>query len=246
MSTPQPGSLDTEASSREKERIQRAYERYDEQPSERAKRDLSNPGTRRIIAERDAELKRLLAQTKLLPGGNPRVLDVGCAHGYVLTKLIEWGAKATRLSGIDLLPDRVEMARARCPGARIDVGSAERLPYPDASFELVVASTLFSSILDDAMAKRVASEIVRVLVPDGTIFWFDSRYGNPSNPDVRGISRRRVAELFPGCRLELRSLTLLPPLARRLGRTTRALYPLLTLLPPLRARLVGLIFKPSA
>jgi SAM-dependent methyltransferase len=246
VSAPQPGRLDTEASSREKKRIQRAYERYDEQPSERAKRDLSNPGTRRIIAERDAELKRLLAQTGLLPGGNPRVLDVGCAHGYVLAKLIEWGAESTRLNGIDLLPDRVEVARTQCPGARIDVGSADQMPYPDASFELVIASTLFSSILDNAMSKRVASEIVRVLVPNAVVFWFDSRYGNPSNPDVRGISRRRVADLFPGCRLEIRSLTLLPPLARRLGRTTGVLYPLLTLLPPLRARLVGLIFKPSA
>jgi len=50
---------------------------------------------------------------------------------------------------------------------------------------------------------------------------------------------------FAGYEVQLRSLTLLPPLARRLGPWTEALYPLLGLCPWLRTHLVGLLIKPG-
>jgi SAM-dependent methyltransferase/ribosomal protein S18 acetylase RimI-like enzyme len=242
---PVPHRPSPEASLRERERIERAYERYDTVASERAKRNLENAGTRLIIEERDAELKSRLAKLNWMPLGEARVLDVGCAHGYLLEKLIEWGAAPSRIAGVDLLPDRVEAARSRCPGIRVDLGSAEVLDHADGSFDVVIASTLFSSILDRDVSAAVAAEMLRVLAPGGAIFWFDSRYANPFNPDVRGLGRGEVAALFPGCRLELRTLTLVPPLARRLGPATPALYHALTKVPLLRARLAGVILKPS-
>jgi SAM-dependent methyltransferase len=89
------------------------------------------------------------------------------------------------------------------------------------------------------MEAAAAREIGRVLRPGGWLIWFDLRYDNPSNPAVHGIDRRRLGRLFPRWAEEIRSCTVLPPLARRLGPTTPVLYPLLEAVPLLRSHLIG-------
>jgi hypothetical protein len=81
--------------------------------------------------------------------------------------------------------------------------------------------------------------------PGGGLLWYDFRYDSPSNRNVRGITARRVRELFPALRGRLIGLTLLPPLARRLGPLTPVAYPVLGWLPPLRSHLLGLLLKPQ-
>ena len=122
--------------------------------------------------------------------------------------------------------------------------SATALPHPDSSFDLILAFTLFSSILDDRIAGGVAREIGRVLRPGGALVWYDVRVSNPHNPAVRGMPRRRLLALFPGWRATLRPITLLPPVARRLGRLTGVAYPALAALPPLRTHWAGLLERP--
>ena len=62
---------------------------------------------------------------------------------------------------------------------------------------------------------------------------------------MRGLSRATVKGLFPGFEPRLRTVTLLPPLARRLGPLTGAMYPALASVPWLRTHYVGLLTKPS-
>jgi ubiquinone/menaquinone biosynthesis C-methylase UbiE len=146
---------------------------------------------------------------------------------------------------VDLLPDRIEEARERYPDLRFIPANAEALDFPDASFDLVLFFTVFSSILDAGMRARVAREAGRVLRPGGAVLWYDFRVDSPSNPNVRGIRRDAVLDLFPGYDASLRSVTLLPPLARRLGALTRALYPALAALPFLRTHWAGVLVKPA-
>jgi hypothetical protein len=108
----------------------------------------------------------------------------------------------------------------------------------------VLAVTVFSSIFDTSMAANVAGEIERVLRPGGALLWYDFRYDNPSNRDVHGVRELEVRRLFPGLDGRLLGLTLLPPLARRLGPMTAVAYPILSRLPPLRSHLLGLLQKP--
>lgn len=157
-----------------------------------------------------------LGRRGVFPLGDRRILDVGCGRGSGLVQLEEWGARRDRLAGIDLLPDRVDEARARLAGADLRVGDASALPWPDAHFDIVCQATVFSSILDDTLQDRVAAEMRRVLRPDGVIVWYDFRYDNPANPHVRGVRKERIARLFPGMSCRLRRVTLAPPLARRL------------------------------
>jgi hypothetical protein len=101
-------------------------------------------------------------------------------------------------------------------------------------------------VLDDAMARRLAAEACRVLRAGGAVLWYDFRFNNPRNSHVRGMKRAAVQKLFPGFRLELRTVTLAPPLARRLGPFTGLLYPALSCLPFLRTHYAGLLLKPAA
>ncbi len=129
--------------------------------------------------------------------------------------LERFGARREALAGIDLDPGRAAACAARFPGADIRAGDASHLPWESGSFDVVFQSTVFSSILDPAMRRDVAGEMLRVLAPGGAIFWYDFFMDNPANPNVKGVRRREIATLFPGCRVDLRRATLAPPLARR-------------------------------
>jgi SAM-dependent methyltransferase len=147
--------------------------------------------------------------------------------------------------GVDLLADRVAEARRRYPELAFDVTDGERLEFGDGVFDLVLAVTLFSSVRDASMSAKVASEIDRVLKPGGGLLWYDFRYDNPRNPNVHGMTEESVRSLFPMMQGDLSSLTLLPPLSRRLGRATSLLYPALSAVPLLRSHLLGLLIKPQ-
>lgn len=227
----------------EADRIAQAYRSRD--PKATARWDLTNPGNQHILAERRGLVRRLLADRGWVPLGYRRVLDVGAGSGVELAWFRELGASESNLVGIDLLPERVELARRSFPQITFHAGNAEHLPFPDASFDLALAFTIFSSILDPTMAAQVASEIQRVLRPGGRLLWYDFRYDSPSNPDVRGVTAARIRALFPDLDGPLLGLTLLPPLARRLGPLTPVAYPVLARVPMLRTHLLGLLTRPT-
>lgn len=220
----------------EAERIARAY--HDLEARAGSRWDIANRGNQAILAERRRWMRRLLGSLS-----GKRVLEVGSGTGGELAWLGSLGAAPGDLAGVDLLPDRVAAARAAHPGIRFDAGNAERLEFGDGSFDVVVALTVFSSILDDSMQRNVAREMARVLRPGGDVLWYDVRYDSNSNPNVKAVPESRVRELFPSLQVRLRSITLLPPLARRLGPFA-PLYPALTTVPPLRSHLIGLLSKP--
>jgi ubiquinone/menaquinone biosynthesis C-methylase UbiE len=203
---------------------------------------MRNRGFARLSHDRDLRLRDLLARS--LPGSSASLLDIGCGSGSLLANVGQrW--PDVRLTGLDLQPERIEEARANAPDAHLVVGSADALPFDDHSFDVVTAVTLMSSLPTDPMETAAAREIARVTRPGGWLVWFDLRYDNPTNPAVHGVDGRRLAELFPGWAQELRSSTVLPPVARRLGRSTPLLYPILEMVPPLRSHLIGRLRCPT-
>jgi ubiquinone/menaquinone biosynthesis C-methylase UbiE len=228
----------------EVERLAGVYRAYARAGAADTRWSLGNRGNRAIVAERQARVGALLVAHGLLPLDSADVLDVGCGSGDVLAALGDLGARPERSIGVDLRPDAVDGARSRHPAIRFETANAETLPFGDASFDLVLSFTVFTSILDATMAERVAVEMARVLRPGGCVLWYDFRYDNPANPHVRGVGRREIARLFPSFVLHLESLTVLPPLARRLGAATAWAYPLLARVPPLRTHHLGLLARP--
>jgi SAM-dependent methyltransferase len=227
----------------ETDRIARAYQDLEERAGGRWSQ--ANRGNQAIVAEQRRMVARLLGGMGWVPVGERDVLEVGSGGGGTLASLCDLGADPRHLVGVDLLGDRVAAARKAFPEIEFRQGNAERLDFPDSSFDLVLAFTVFSSIHDRSMARNVAREITRVLSPGGALLWYDVRY-NSTNRNVRAVTRARIGELFPTLRAELHTVTLLPPLARRLGPLTGAGYPVLAAMPPLRSHLIGLLHKPAA
>lgn len=229
----------------EVERLKSVYRQYNTAVSCEAQWSNDNRGNRAILRERTRLLGRLLHSAGLVPLTGRRVLDVGCGAGNVLVGLCRWGASLSDLHGIDLRPDAIERGRHRYPGVDLRVANAEVLPFADAQFDLVLLFTVFTSILDERMARNVADEVRRVLMPGGVIAWYDLRRNNPRNRNVRGMNRAAIQVLFPNFTCRLHAVTLLPPLARRLGPATPLLYPALAAVPPLRTHYLGLLTKPA-
>ena len=181
--------------------------------------DRYSPATPAQLLLRQSRERAVLAALRragMLPLAGRRILDVGCGAGQWLADFETWGADRDGLAGIDLLrrPDR-RRARApdsrRRPARRATRAGCRGRP---ARFDVVLQSTVFSSILDPAMRTAVADEMARVLAPGGVILWNDFFVDSPGNRAVRGVRRREVAALFPGFDVDLRRVTLAAPIAR--------------------------------
>lgn len=197
-----------------------------------------NPGNAAIVDERERVLQRL--GTDWRPAAST-VLDLGCGNSTLLPPMF---ADAYRV-GIDILLERVVRARDDNAARELLCGDGAALPFRSESFEAVVLSTVLSSVPEPEVRRRIASECARVLVPGGAIIWYDMRLANPGNRNTAPLHRRDVQRLFPDFQSRWRSLTVLPPLARRLGGSTTGLYPWLARIPVLRSHLAGVLIKPA-
>jgi ubiquinone/menaquinone biosynthesis C-methylase UbiE len=200
---------------REAERIRAAYVRREERGLE-SRYSYWEPANLYLYQSRERALVSLLGEAGLLPMTNLRVLDVGCGDGPVLRDLLRLGARPENLAGVDLLLGRLARARALNADMAFSVADAADLPYFDASFDLLLAFTLLSSIVEAEARRAAASEMLRVLRPGGVLIVYDF-WVNPRNPDVRPLGRAEVQRLFPGCTLGWRRVTLAPPLLRLLA-----------------------------
>jgi ubiquinone/menaquinone biosynthesis C-methylase UbiE len=230
----------TDYSSSEVLRIQAAYAERDQTH----KSNRGNLGRQRQLRDRDSMLERIVAQQIGYPLSQCRILDIGCGNGNVLRWFHERGAKPENLFGIDLAANRIKMARENFPTSTFFEGNAEQLNFPDDWFDLVLAFTVFSSMFDIGMARNVARSIERVLTSRGVVIWYDLRYPNPWNKSIRAMTKSRIREIFPSFELQLKSSTLLPPVARQLGRFTSSTYSLLDSIPILHAHYIGLLRPP--
>jgi SAM-dependent methyltransferase len=189
-----------------------------------------------------AQLERLDAMLALLRAerwctlADRSIVEVGCGAGGNLLDMLRLGASPERLCGIELLPERVIAARRCLPAAlKIIEGDATTVSIAPSSQDVVIAFTVFSSLLDHTSQDQLAAAIWRWLKPGGGVLWYDFVVDNPRNRDVRGIPMRRLRALFPKARLTARRVTLLPPLARAVGRIHPGLIvPLAACLPFLK------------
>jgi SAM-dependent methyltransferase len=165
-----------------------------------------------------------------------RVVEVGCGAGGNLGELLRLGAAPSLMQGVDLLPERIEAARSSLPASvQLHCGDASAALIEANSVDAVLAFTVFSSILDANAQQALAAAMWSWLQPGGGVMWYDFAVNNPRNADVRGMPVQRVRELFPQAALQVKRLTLAPPLARAVARLQPALLPAASaLLYPLR------------
>jgi len=138
-----------------------------------------------------------------------RALEVGCGNGAA-TKLIMQHLRPARLVGIDPSFLFIEMARDRFKGEpRVSFarGEAASTGQPDASFDLVIAHTVYSHLVDPESA---LTEAWRVLKPGGKLVIFDGDFATLT------VALFDDDPLQAAVRLVLRNLVHAPYLMRQL------------------------------
>jgi SAM-dependent methyltransferase len=90
-------------------------------------------------------------------------LDVGCGEGRFCRML---RAKGVAVTGLDPTPELLARARELNPGGTYIEAPAEKMPLPDASFDLVVS---YLSLIDIPDFRAAISEMARVLKPGGVM-----------------------------------------------------------------------------
>src|SRR5208282_6369641 len=100
---------------------------------------LRNPGLLfQYLANQRSICEALRPVAGLRSGRNAAVLDVGCGDGASLLHLMELGFPAQMMHGIDIRPSVIERGRLRLPACTLIVADACSIPYPDATFDLVI------------------------------------------------------------------------------------------------------------
>lgn len=119
--------------------------------------------------------RRVLEELQLKDGD--KVLDLGCGNGYY-SYLLSQIPLNLKITGIDSHLNAVEDARAQVPKdkATFIIGFAEKLPFPENSFDKIVMSEIIEHVKDD---ERVLREARRVLRPRGILVLTTPNKGYP-------------------------------------------------------------------
>jgi len=225
-------------------RIKAAYARRKNDPSVGKRSSWFTKGNLFVQQERERKMLDLLARENASDLRHAKILEVGCGTGDLLREFTKWGARPENITGIDLFADDVAEAKGLCaPALRVEIGSGAALPFPDGHFDIVLQSTVFTSVLDAGLRRKIATEMLRVVRREGLILWYDFRVNNPFNKDVAGVKAREIRELFPQCKIDLHRITMAPPLLRALAPVSWMACYMLSKIPFLCSHYLGSIRK---
>ncbi|MCC6960112.1 MAG: class I SAM-dependent methyltransferase [Dehalococcoidia bacterium] len=209
-----------------------------------ADQSILHPGNLLMVQERERFLARFFRRLGRSTLAGTRVFEAGCSTGYNLRLMVQWGGNPEEMAGIDLDPEAAAYCSAHAPEIRVHAGSAAAIPESNASFDVALAFTLFSSVPDEEVSAAIAHELERIVRPGGFIIVYDMRRRSPGNPNVHPVSAEDIRRWFPRAPMRMTTITLAPPIARRLGRTPW-LYGPLSRIPLLRTHAMYVLRRPG-
>lgn len=159
---------------------------------------LASRGREGVFRRRQLDLARLEA--------GEAVLDVGCGTGTLAIAAARRAGATGAVTGVDPSAELLERARKKARRAHAGVAfvqsGGEELPFPDASFDLVLSSLVLHHLSHDAL-RSSAHEMHRVLKPEGRLLLVDmggeqrvdgttmhAHHGGPAPFDLDRIAER--------------------------------------------------------
>jgi ubiquinone/menaquinone biosynthesis C-methylase UbiE len=194
-------------------RLREEYTRREKNTVNTKKYALKNEAYKFLIDQRRKSIRKLLNNAGNFDLKGKAFLDIGCGKGDAFRDLVESGAQEECYFGIDLLFDRLLIAKKEFPQSNFICCDAQYLPFPDMSFAFCLQFTAFSSLLDIKIKQRMAKEMLRIIRHTGFVLWYDFLW-NPTNLHTRGIALREISQLYQPCTIRHQRITLAPPIAR--------------------------------
>jgi SAM-dependent methyltransferase len=149
--------------------------------TDRVARRPGGSRARRVYGAEDVhDFARRAILEALALGPGDHLLELGCGGGLLLRDALSTGAQAT---GLDHSSAMVELARERAPAAEVVLGTAESLPFADATFS-AIAMSIVLLFFDDPVT--VLRECRRVLHPGGRLAAYTigpELRGTPASPE---------------------------------------------------------------
>jgi len=110
-----------------------------------------------------------------------RILDIGCGTGVITAAFARLGLSP---SGIEVVPEFIEVARGTHPALEFLVGAGERLPFTDESYDFVVLSEVLEHVDD---WRRTLAEAARVLRKGGVLYLSTTNRLWPVQGEIRHL-----------------------------------------------------------
>lgn len=155
---------------------------------------VDSPGEFRAAA--DAMSRELFAEARVKDG--ERVLDAGCGLGGTVA-LLDESFRELDVTGLNIEPRQLRRAELEVrprPGSgnrlRFVLGDACHMPFPDGSFDVVLA---VECTLHFSSRARFLAEAFRVLAPGGRLVLCDFVAFGPTRPLLDALLRRRRADV---------------------------------------------------
>ncbi len=192
-----------------------------------------------VIKERETVYSKILKE-HFSEIDKVKFIEIGAGEGANIDFFRSLGIKDENIVAAELLPERAATLREKYPKITVSEGDALHLNFEN-YFDIVFQSLVFTSILDDDFKKSLAHKMWDMLKPGGIILWYDFKFNNPANKDVKGVTKAEIKQLFPSVNeIAFYNVTLAPPVGRRVG----SMYEFVnSVFPFLRTHLIAVIKK---
>lgn len=170
-----------------------------------------------IILEREKEFESIIKSRFQLSINKLKFIEIGAGTGINIDFVKRLGFSDRNVFANEINPGRIKILRKKFPEINVIEGDALDLSFKE-SFDIVMQSTLFTSVLDEGKRELLAKKMFSMLRDGGIILWYDFIFNNPRNPDVRKVTKNDIIKLFPQAnRIIFKKVTLAPPIGRMIG-----------------------------